>query len=142
MRNPDYSKWGMMHRSQGWKPLFNIELEEKYEKWLKEVMFPEVKAATGISWSIDSYLLHSTPTALVTLGFDHDEPLGKQNMHVRTLRNLFPTLKDDCFGYKLHSVHKVFEKDGKDYYTYVGMWSLNPHRVYERGAIIGKNYGI
>jgi hypothetical protein len=141
--HPDYRNWSKMHRSQGWKPLYNSEPDEETVQWIENWLLPKVvQMVTGINWMRDSYLIVSHPTALIRLGFG-EERLRTRNPVVDSLKKAFPTLTDDCFGYKLERVHSVeTNEDGEEFYVYEGMWSLNPYRIRKRGAITAERFGV
>jgi hypothetical protein len=129
------------HRNCGWKPMYNSEPEEEYANWIEQWLLPRVREATSLGWMRDSYLIISHPSAQITLKLG-DEKLRRKNPEIESLMEMFPTLTDDCFGYKLDNVENVYEENGKEYYLYRGMWALNPYNIYIRGEIVGQKFGI
>jgi hypothetical protein len=140
--NPDYGSWSKMHRSQGWMPLRQSEPDEDVRDWIENWLLPKVREISGIGWIRDSYMIISHPNSLIRLGFG-EERLRVRNTVIDQLKKAFPTLTDDCFGYKLDRVHSVETDDkGEEFYVYTGMWALNPYRIKMRGAIVAERFGV
>ena len=139
--NPNYSSWPLAHRSCGWKAMYNHEPKKQQINWIEKWLIPRINEVTGIQWVRESYFIRSAPNVTITLPHG-DYSVIEHNEVAKAIKKKFPTLSEECFGYKLEKVKDHKEENGVEIYSYEGMWALSIENIRNRGRIQSEKYGL